>query len=108
MRLIAGREFLAGDENDRGIGEQGVAFDSKFVQASFCQVRGVGLQLGGGCLQLAAAVAGLIEKLAGVAEKLVDFGEAGPELIFFKLQQAFASLACVALGCEVGGLLLEL
>src|ERR1700683_4691514 len=68
----------------------------------------VGLQLGGGSLQFAAAVAGLVEKLAGAAQKFVDFRKAGAELVFLELKQAFPRLARVALGLEVGGLLLEM
>ena len=66
------------------------------------------MQLGGGGLQFTAAVASLVEKLAGAAQEFVDFSKSGAELVFFELQQPLASLASVALGCEVGGLLLEL
>ena len=108
IRLIAGGQFVAGDQNQRGIGEQSGALDSQFVQASFRHVHGVGLQLGRGRLQFAAAVAGLVEQLAGVAQKFVDLREPGAELVFFELQQPLPRLAGIAFGREVGGLLFEL
>ena len=49
----------------------------------------------------------MVEKLAGAAQKFVDFSEAGAELVLFELKQTLPSLARVALGREVGGLLFE-
>ena len=58
--LIAGCEFVPSKRCDGCIGQQSIALDSEFVQASICHVHGIGLQLGCGGLKFATAVAGLV------------------------------------------------
>ncbi len=90
------------------VGHQRRSLDSKFVQAGLGHVHGIGLQLRRGRLQFTAPVACLIQKLAGVAQQFIDLSQSRAELIFFKLEQAFAHLAGVALGFEISGLLFEM
>ena len=66
------------------------------------------MQLGGGRLQFAPTVAGLVEKLTCAAQKFVDLGETGAKLVFFELKQTLPSLAGIAFGREISGLLFEL
>jgi len=106
--LVFGGKFLAHDWNDIGFRHQRGALDSQFVEAGFRHVLRVGLQAGGSRRQFAFAITSLIEQETVLAEEIFDFSHARAQLLGFKLQQAFAGLGGVALGIEIGGLLLEL
>ena len=47
IRLIASRQFVAGNEDQRRVGQQNWTLNAQFVQASVRHVRGIGLQFGG-------------------------------------------------------------
>jgi len=106
--LVRGGELVAGDYGQCGVGEQNGTFDAQFVEASLRHVFCVGLQLGGGGAEFAATVASLVEQQPAVAQEVIDFDQARPNLLGFKLQQSFARLPGIALGFEVRSLLFEL